>query len=191
MFRYYLEFKVDQQDPIYFTIRQKAGNIANQLSNRKLLYKEKEIAKQIKLKIQINKQKTQSLSHQDYQQTTNTLDDILENYIFKYMDKFNDKLETWGDQINEKLDQIIDNITINASYERDENGYYFPESCMDEITISNKSNDRQDQQQNSKEKQEQQQDLINTNSQIKNLLEFENDYNLPQQQKKQEINLLD
>ncbi|CAD8201136.1 unnamed protein product [Paramecium octaurelia] len=180
MFRNYQEFKVEFQDPIYITLRQKAGNIANQLTNRKLLYKEKEIAKQMKLKIQINKQKTQSLSHQDYKQTTTTLDDILENYIFKYMDKFNDKLEGWGDQINDKLDQIIDNITINAAYERDENGYYFPESCMEEITITNKPNKSQEQPQN---------DQQNKNHQKKDLLDFEND-NI-QQQQKQEINLLD
>ncbi|CAK59116.1 unnamed protein product (macronuclear) [Paramecium tetraurelia] len=180
MFRNYQEFKVEFQDPIYITLRQKAGNIANQLTNRKLLYKEKEIAKQMKIKIQINKQKTQSLSHQDYKQTTTTLDDILENYIFKYMDKFNDKLEGWGDQINDQLDQIIDNITINAAYERDENGYYFPESCMDEITITNKPNKSQEQPQN---------DQQNKSHQTKDLLDFEND-NIEQQQK-QEINLLD
>ncbi|CAD8096496.1 unnamed protein product [Paramecium sonneborni] len=192
MFRNYQEFKIDFQDPIYVTIRQKAGNIANQLTNRKLLYKEKEIAKQIKLKIQINKQKTQSLSNQNNKQTTTTLDDILENYLFKYMDKFNDKLESWGDQINDKLDQIIDNITINAAYERDENGYYFPDSCMDEITITNKSNETQSQQQKSNAVQEQTQNVqIIKNSQSKNLLEFEDENIIPQQQKKQEINLLD
>ncbi|CAD8191041.1 unnamed protein product [Paramecium pentaurelia] len=183
MFRNYQEFKIDFQDPIYITIRQKAGNIANQLTNRKLLYKEKEIAKHIKLKIQINKQKTQSLSNQDYKQTTTTLDDILENYIFKYMDKFNDKIESWGDKINDKLDQIIDNITINAAYERDENGYYFPESCMDEITITNTNKHNENQEQLL------QQDQKIIKHQNKDLLEFENQDN--QQQPKQEINLLD
>ncbi|CAD8195217.1 unnamed protein product [Paramecium octaurelia] len=182
MFRNYQDFKIDFQEPIYITIRQKAGNIANQLTNRKLLYKEKEIARQMKLKIQINKQKTQSLSHQDYKQTTTTMDDILENYIFKYMDKFNDKLESWGDSINDKLDQIIDNITLNTTYERDENGYYFPESCMDEITITNTPIEIQ-------ETQNQEQKV--TNNHKKDLLEFENNDMQIYQQPKQEINLLD
>lgn len=46
------------------------------------------------MKIQINKQKTQSI---EGNKPSSSFDDMLENYIFKYMDKFNDKLEGWGD----------------------------------------------------------------------------------------------
>ncbi|TNV74885.1 hypothetical protein FGO68_gene6884 [Halteria grandinella] len=177
MFRNYQEYKIDYNEALYQSIRQKAGNIANQLTNRKLLYREKEIAKQIKLKIQINKQKTQSI---EGNKPSSQLDDILENYIFKYMDKFNDKLEGWGDQINHKLDSIIDHITANGQPMQDENGYYFPESCMDEITIVSKNtNGPIDFQQ------------MNTKAQIDLSIIFQYVVQFEQEKEKKQINLLD
>ncbi|CAD8114681.1 unnamed protein product [Paramecium sonneborni] len=132
LIRKYSEYKIEIQEPLIQSIRQKAQNITIQLTNRNLLYKEKEIAKQMKLKIQMNKLKLQTQSSNSNDETQSSLDDMLENYIYKYMDKFHDKLESWGDQVNEKLDSLINNVTTNSAYKKDENGYYYPESCMDE-----------------------------------------------------------
>ncbi|CAD8054499.1 unnamed protein product [Paramecium primaurelia] len=135
LIRYYQEYKVEFQEPLFQSIRQKAQNITIQLTNRNLLYKEKEIAKQMKLKIQMNKLKQQAQCSNINEETQSTLDDMLENYIYKYMDKFHDKLENWGDQVNEKLDSLINNVATNSAYKKDDNGYYYPESCMDDVMI--------------------------------------------------------
>ncbi|CAD8147628.1 unnamed protein product [Paramecium pentaurelia] len=135
LIRYYSEYKIEFQEPLFQSIRQKAQNITIQLTNRNLLYKEKEIAKQMKLKIQMNKLKQQAQFSNINEETQSTLDDMLENYIYKYMDKFHDKLENWGDQVNEKLDSLINNVATNSAYKKDDNGYYYPESCMDDVMI--------------------------------------------------------
>ncbi|CAK70535.1 unnamed protein product (macronuclear) [Paramecium tetraurelia] len=135
LIRHYSEYKSECQEPLFQSIRQKAQNITIQLTNRNLLYKEKEIAKQMKLKIQMNKLKLQAQCSNVNDETQSKLDDMLENYIYKYMDKFHDKLESWGDQMNEKLDSLINNVATNSAYKKDENGYYYPESCMDDVMV--------------------------------------------------------
>lgn len=35
--------------------------------------------------------------------------------------------------MNEKLDSLINNVATNSAYKKDDNGYYYPESCMDDV----------------------------------------------------------
>lgn len=93
-------------------VRDKSKHIGNQLTNRALLYREKEIAKQIKVKLRMNKTRLQGIQGggDDQERRETTVDDILENYVFKYLDKINERLDEWGDKINQKLDNLIENM---------------------------------------------------------------------------------
>ena len=55
------------------------------------------------------------------------MEDFAENYIFKYLDRFNDKIDVWGDQINSKIDKLIEELGLvdglpDPNSTTDENG---------------------------------------------------------------------
>jgi molybdenum cofactor biosynthesis enzyme MoaA len=87
-----------------------------------LLYKEKLLAKSIKLKIQENRWRIQSIgsvegigSRNNSESSSTNLakfEDFAENYIFKYLDRVNDKLDSWGDKINSKIDKLIEHLGV-------------------------------------------------------------------------------
>lgn len=85
------------------------------------------------------------------------MEDFAENYIFKYLDRFNDKIDVWGDQINAKIDKLIDQLgfvdglpDINSASDEgmlvkiDSLEYIFPESCMEETDISESGSKQSD-----------------------------------------------